>query len=328
MVQILNQEVGNPGFGLMSLTKPGGPTTEQAIEVMRTALQNGAKFWNGGEFYGTPDYNSLHLVNKYFTKYPEDADKVVLSIKGAYVFQEIRPDNSEANITRSIEEALKVLDGKKSLDIFECARPDPKVPLEETIGTIAKYIKAGKVGGIGLSEVSGETIRRAHAIHPIAAVELEFSLFTTTLIGSSAAKACTELDIPIIAYSPLGRGFLSGQFKSVKDIPEGSFLAHMPRYHPDVFDENLKLVHEVEKIATNKGVTVGQAALGWVLALSGKNGMPQLLALPGTTTTSRVIENQHPATLDDNDLAAIADILKKFEIKGARYMPGVAGEEP
>lgn len=187
---------------------PGGPTTEQAIEVMRAALEHGAKFWNGGMFYGTQDYNSLHLLNKYFTKYPEDADKVVLSIKGSYRFAERRPDNSKAYVTQCIEECLRVLDGKKSLDVYECARPDPNVPVEETISTIAEFVKAGKVGGIGLSEVNGQTIRKAHAVHPIAAVELEFSLFTTSLIGSSAAKACAELDIPVVAYSPLGRGFL------------------------------------------------------------------------------------------------------------------------
>lgn len=175
---------------------------------MRTALEHGAKFWNGGEFYGTPDYNSLHLVNKYFTRYPEDADKVILSVKGAYDFKTFSPDNRRSNVIRSIEECLKVLDGKKSLDIFEPARPDSKIPLEETIGTIAEYVKAGKVGGIGLSEVSGETIRKAHAIHPIAAVELEFSMFTTTLIGSSAAEACVKLNIPVVAYAPLGKGFL------------------------------------------------------------------------------------------------------------------------
>lgn len=175
---------------------------------MRTALSNGATAWNAGELYGTPQRNSLHLLNEYFTKYPENADKIVLSVKGGLVPGGLKPDGSKANVSRSIEECLKVLDGKKFLDLFECARQDRDVPLEETIGTIADYVKAGKVGGISLSEVSAQTIRKAHAIHPISAVEIEFSLWTTDILENGVAQTCAELGIPIIAYSPLGRGFL------------------------------------------------------------------------------------------------------------------------
>lgn len=175
---------------------------------MRTALSLGATAWNGGELYGTPDRNSLHLLNEYFTKYPEDADKIVLSIKGGVTPGGLTPDGSKANVSRSIEECLKVLDGKKFLDLFECARLDTKVPLEETVGTIAEYVKAGKVGGVSLSEVNANTIRKAHAIHPISAVEVELSLWCTEILENGVAQACAELDIPIIAYSPLGRGFL------------------------------------------------------------------------------------------------------------------------
>lgn len=175
---------------------------------MRTALSLGANAWNGGEIYGSPERNSLHLLNEYFTKYPEDAEKVVLSIKGGCVPGKLELDGSKEGIKRTIEECLKVLDGKKFLDLFECARVDPKVPIEETIGYIAEYVKAGKVGGISLSEVSANTIRRAHKIHPIAAVEIELSLWATGPLENGIAKTCAELDIPIIAYSPLGRGFL------------------------------------------------------------------------------------------------------------------------
>lgn len=175
---------------------------------MRTALALGANAWNGGEIYGTPQRNSLHLLNEYFTKWPEDAEKVVLSIKGGVVPGGLQPDGSKANVTRSIEECLAVLDGKKFLDLFECARVDVRVPLEETIGTIAEYVKAGKVGGISLSEVGANTIRKAHAIHPISAVEVEFSLWATDILENGVAATCAELGIPIVAYSPLGRGFL------------------------------------------------------------------------------------------------------------------------
>jgi pyridoxine 4-dehydrogenase len=184
------------------------PPASQAFEAMRTALSLGANNWNGGELYGTPERNSLHLLNEYFTKYPEDANKVVLSIKGGIVPGQLRPDGSEAGVKRSIDECLKVLDGKKFLDLFECARVDLNVPIEDTIGYIAEYVKAGKLGGISLSEVGAKSIRRAHAVHPISAVEVEFSLYATDILENDVAATCAELNIPIIAYSPMGRGFL------------------------------------------------------------------------------------------------------------------------
>lgn len=176
---------------------------------MKAALAGGSTFWNGGELYGTPTLNSLQLLNAYFTKYPADAEKVVLSIKGGCIPGTMaHTDGSRKNIQRSIDETLKVLDGKKFLDLFEAARLDPKVPVEETIGTIVEYIKAGKIGGLSLSEVNANTIRKVHAIHPVKAVEVEFSLWSTDILENGVAETCGELGIPIIAYSPLGRGFL------------------------------------------------------------------------------------------------------------------------
>lgn len=138
------------------------PSEEVCFETLNKALELGANFWNGGELYGTPDYNSLHLLNKYFTKYPENADKVVLSIKGGLKVGQLIPDGSEENIRRSVDNCLRLLDGKKKLDIFECARQDPNFPVEHTVEVLAKYVKEGKIGGIGLSEVDAETIRRAY----------------------------------------------------------------------------------------------------------------------------------------------------------------------
>lgn len=175
---------------------------------MRSALSFGANNWNGGELYGSPERNSLHLLNEYFTKYPGDADKVVLSIKGGLKPGQMEPDGSKAGVQRSIDECLKVLDGKKFLDLFECARVDPKVSIEDTVGFIAEYVKAGKLGGISLSEVSANSICKAHSVHPISAVEVEFSLWATEILENDVASTCAELGIPIIAYSPLGRGFL------------------------------------------------------------------------------------------------------------------------
>jgi pyridoxine 4-dehydrogenase len=178
---------------------------------MRAALESGANFWNGGEIYGSAERNSLQLLHEYFVKYPEDAHKIVLSIKGGYTPGGIlggKVDGSPENVKRSVDECLRVLDGKKSLDLFECARVDPNVPIETTIAAINDYVKSGKIGGISLSEVSEKTIRRAAKVAKIAAVEVEFSLWATDILDNGIAQACAELDIPVIAYSPLGRGFL------------------------------------------------------------------------------------------------------------------------
>lgn len=313
------------GYGLMGLTwrGPKNPSQEQSFQAMRKALSLGATAWNGGEIYGTPERNSLHLINEYFTKYPEDADKVVLSIKGGLEAGGLKPDGSRENIRRSIDECLKVLDGKKSLDLFECARVDPKTPIENTVGYIAEYIKAGKLGGISLSEVNANTIRKAHKVHPISAVEIEFSLWVTNPLENGVAQTCAELGIPIVAYSPLGRGFLTGQFKSLDDIPEDSFLRHLPRFQPDVFDENLKLAKEVERIASEKGVTPAQIAVGWVIAHSGKNGLGDILPIPGATTAERIEENMKPASLSTEDLASLDEILNRFKPIGDRYPEGL-----
>lgn len=151
----------------------------------------------------------MHLLNEYFTKYPEDADKIVLSVKGGLgTGGDLRPNGTEENIKRSIDTCLKILDGKCKLDIFEMARVDPNVPVETSIAAIDKHVQAGKIRGIALSEVSEKTIRRAAKVAKISAVEVEFSLFSTDILTNGIAQACAELDIPVVAYSPMSRGML------------------------------------------------------------------------------------------------------------------------
>ena len=280
----------------------------------------GANFWNGGEFYGPPESNSLQLLAAYFKEYPADAEKVVLSIKGGLNAQTHQPDGSAANVRRSVENCVKLLQGTKKLDLFECARLDPNVPLEETVGAMAQCVKDGLIGGISLSEVNANTIRKAHAIHAIAAVEVEMSLWLTNPLENGVAAACAELGIPMIAYSPLGRGFLTGEIKSFDDLPEGDFRRLAPRFQPDVFDKNLELVDELKKLAGKKGCTPAQLALAWVKAYSGKPGLPVIVPIPGATTEARVKENMaETAGLDEGDLAEIGKILKEATIVGHRY---------
>lgn len=141
---------------------PQPPPQEQCCDALNTSLALGANFWNAGELYGTPEYNSLHLLNKYFTQHPDKADQVVLSVKGGLKVGQLIPDGSEANIRRSVDECLRLLDGKKSIDIFECARQDPNTTVEQSVAVLAQLKKEGKIGGIGLSEVDAETVRRAY----------------------------------------------------------------------------------------------------------------------------------------------------------------------
>lgn len=233
--------------------------------------------------------------------------------------QAFRPDGSAAGIRKSIENILTHLEGKKHIDIFECARVDRTVPIEETIASIAEYVKAGKVGGIGLSEVSAATIRRAHAVHPITCVEAEFSLFSTEILTNGVAETCGELGIAIAAYSPLGHGFLTGQIRSRDDIPDDDLKKKHDRFLPGNFEKNLELVDEIRNIAKKKGITAAQLALAWVKHFSGRNGMPVIIPIPGATKDTRVEENTTNVGLTDDEVAAIDVILKSMEVAGERY---------
>ena len=194
--------------------------TPQAIQAMRTALAHGANYWNGGEIYGTDEYNSLHLLHSYFTQYPEDAEKVVINIKGGLHVQERKLDGSAANVRKSVENCNRMLGGLKTLDLWECGRKDPQVDIEETVGALQKCVEEGKLKGISLSEVGAETIRRAAKIAKIDNVEVEFSLYSLDILHNGIAQACAENEITIIAYSPLGRGFLVRRCEVLRDATD------------------------------------------------------------------------------------------------------------
>ncbi|KAK0104703.1 Pyridoxine 4-dehydrogenase [Cadophora gregata] len=318
MPQIVGKEIGPIGFGLMGMTWRKQPQSEeQSFKALRASLEAGANFWNAGEFYGTPDFNSLTLLNKYFTKYPEDAEKVVLSIKGGLV--NMKPDGSPEGIKTSVENCLILLDGKKSIDIFECARVDKNTPIETTMKALEEFVKAGKIGGIALSEVSAASVRRAAEVTKIVAVEVELSLWSTDILSNGVAAACAEHNIPVIAYSPIGRGMLTGQIKSPDDIPEGDMRKTMPRFLPENFSKNLDLVKELESLAKQKGCTPAQLALAWTRSISKKNGNPEVIPIPGATTVERIFENSKDITLTSDELKAIESVLSSFSVAGQRY---------
>ena len=302
--------------------RPSPCPTSQAIAAMKCALSKGANFWNGGDFYGTKQYNSMHLLQQYFEKYPEDAEKVVISIKGGLDVSEkgMNIDGSEKGIRRSVDYCLKMLEGTgKTLDIYECCRVDPKVEIEETVGTLKKYVDEGKLGGISLSEVDEEHIRRAAKVAKIDAVEVEVSLWDTRVLHNGVATACKELGIPIVAYSPLGKGFLTGQFKSHEDLPKDSMLRSFPRFQPENFQKNFELVRKLEGIAKKVDCTPAQLAIAWVRQLSDKPGMPLFIPIPGATTEERVKENTTEVRLEAEDMKEIDRVLSEVEIVGDRY---------
>ena len=330
-LKLADKPIGSIGLGLMGMTwRNPPPPVPQSLEAMKTALEQGANFWNAGELYGTPDFNSCHLINQYLTKHPEDTGKIVLSIKGALAPGEMRPDGSEKNIRRSIDECLRILDGKCEIDIFQSARVDPNTPIETTMAALAACVKEGKIRAIGLSEVKASTIRRAHAVHPIAAVEVELSLWATDILRNGVAATCAELGIPIVAYSPLCRGVLTENLiRKNADIPDGDHKKHLPKFQDDVLEANNRLTDEVALLAKRKSCTKAQIAIAWVRALTGRMvpagpggeriKLGEIIPIPGATTKERVRENMTAVELTDGEMEEIAEILRRNPVKGERY---------
>ena len=281
-------------------------------------IRTGTDCSSGGEFYGTPEANSLQLLNRYFTKYPEDADKVVLSIKGGLA-PDMTPAGDPERLRKSVENCVKLLGGTKKIDMFECARVDTTVGIESSTRTLGELVKEGLIGGVSLSEVSAESVHRAVKVHPIVAVELEVSLWEDNILKNGVAEACAEHSIPIVAYSPIGKGFLTGKIKTPDDLPEGDPRLRFPRFSPENFPKNVELVQKIQAIAGRKGCTPGQLALAWVRQLSDRPGMPRFIPIPGSTNVERVKENMHVVDLSKAELAEIDKVLSTFQVTGTRY---------
>lgn len=318
---MLGRQIGPVGFGLMGLTRANGTLRqEEAFAAMDAALENGANYWNGGEFYGTPEYNSLHLLRDYFSKYPEKASKVTLAIKGARVPGTLKFEGSEKGVRRSVDECNRVLAGTKTVDIFECARVDSETPIEETMRVLGQLVKEGKIKGIGLSEVKADTIRRAAKVQPIAQVEVELSLWSPDILYNGVVSTCAELGIVIIAYAPLSRGGLTADLpENEQDLPP--HLKMYPRFQGAALQANRQLTLEVQKLAAKKGCTVPQIAIGWVRAQSERHGSGVIIPVPGAERPEWVAENCKVVDLAEEDLHGLGDIVKRIPIQGGRYSP-------
>ena len=268
---------------------------------------------NGGTFYGTPEYNSAHVLKAYFDKYPGDASKVVISIKGGHGAKGV--DGSEANMRNEVEEFYKVVGDRCKIDIFECGRVDPNTPIETTVGALAKLVEEGKIGGVGLSEVKAETIRRAAKVTKIASVEVEFSIFTPDILTNGVADACAELGITIVGYSPFSRGLLTGEIRKIDDLPENDMRRHYPRFQPENFAKNIELVDEIAELAKSKGCAPSNIALAWIHSKSGHPA--EIVPIPGTTTPARLDENMVQVSLTDDELKHLDQTAGKAA--GGRY---------
>ncbi|QKX55454.1 uncharacterized protein TRUGW13939_02547 [Talaromyces rugulosus] len=305
MPVLAGKEITLNGLGLMRFTLRTGESLpqEEIFKVLKAALAAGVNVWNAADFYGTPENNSLHLMNRYFTANPEDADKVVLCIKtGLLNLAPVKMDCSAAGLRGFLDNALRILDGKKNIDILGCARIDPAIPVEESVRALAQFREEGLIGGIQLTEVGPDTIRRAVAVTKIDMVEAEISLWATDVFQNGVVEVCAEHDIVLEAHTPLGAGMLTGKIKRLDDLPENDH-------------------HQVEKLAKEKGWTTPRLALSWIKTKSKLPGMPVIVPIPGARSVERLLENSQDILLASIELEAIDTVLKQFPVAGARFPP-------
>ncbi|WP_341024207.1 aldo/keto reductase [Brevundimonas diminuta] len=312
-------EVSAVGLGCMGMSAFYGAADEaQSIAVIHRALDLGVTLFDTAEMYG-PHTNEV-LVGKALKG---RRDEAFIATKFGINRQpdgSAVTDGSPANVRRAVEGSLSRL-GVDHIDLYYQHRIDPNTPIEETVGAMAELVKEGKVRFLGLSEAAPATLRRAHAVHPITALQTEYSLWSRDpedeLLG-----VVRELGIGFVPYSPLGRGFLSGEIKSIDDLAPDDFRRTNPRFAGDNFQKNLDLVDAVGAIAADKGVTAAQLALAWVLAQG-----EDLVPIPGTRRITTLEQNAAAAgiVLTPDDLARIEAVFPRGAAAGERYAPGGMG---
>jgi aryl-alcohol dehydrogenase-like predicted oxidoreductase len=307
-------EVSAEGLGCMGMSEFYGEADEgEAIRTIHRALELGVTFIDTADMYG-PFKNEL-LVGRAVA---DRRDDVVIATK----FGNVRDGDGgrlgirgDADYVRQACDASLERLGVDHIDLYYQHRVDKSVEIEETVGAMKELVEAGKVRHLGLSEASPETIRRANAVHPITALQTEYSLWTRDP-EDGILPTVRELGIGFVAYSPLGRGFLSGRFQSPDDFEESDFRKHHPRFQGENFDRNLELVERVKEIADEKGVSAGQLALAWVLSRG-----DDIVPIPGTTKVKNLEENVAAAEIElsDDELARIDEAMPRGVAAGERY---------
>jgi aryl-alcohol dehydrogenase-like predicted oxidoreductase len=320
-------EVSAIGLGLMSMSMSYGSAEErdekESIATIHRAIDLGCTFLDTAEVYGP--YVNEALLGKALSQLRGGRDKVTIATKFGFHIPSAQPmnaaplsglDSSPANIRRAVEGSLKRL-GTDHIDLLYQHRVDPAVPIEDVVGTMAELVKTGKVRYLGLSEAGEKNIRRAHATHPISALQSEYSLWERNLEGS-LIPLLRELGIGLVPFAPLGRGFLTGAVQRAEELPVNDFRRNDPRYQGANFDANMRAAAVVGDIARKKGATKGQIALAWILH-KGKDIVP----IPGTKRRRYLEENVAAAEvkLSPDEMASLDTALAPERVAGPRYNP-------
>jgi aryl-alcohol dehydrogenase-like predicted oxidoreductase len=308
-------EVSAQGLGCMGMSVWYGETDEaEAVATIHRALELGITLLDTADMYGAQFGENEQLVGRAIA---DRRDEVVLATKFGNVVREdgSRGVSGRPEYVRAAIEASLARLNVDHVDLYYQHRVDKTVPIEETVGAMAELVEAGKVRHLGLSEASPDTIRRAHGVHPITALQTEYSLWTRDPEDGILA-ATRELGIGFVAYSPLGRGFLTGRFQSPEDFADDDFRKYQPRFQGESFQRNLDLVERVKEIAAEKDATPGQLALAWVLA-QGDDVVP----IPGTKRRTYLEENAAASEIEltAEDLARIDEVFPRGIASGDRY---------
>ncbi len=307
--------VSSVGLGCMGMSEFYGPADDAAaIKVLHRALSLGINFFDSSDMYGP--YTNEKLLGKAFSGI---RDQAVIATKFGVVRDQaggwLGINGRPAYVRSACEASLKRL-GTDYIDVYYQHRVDPQVPIEETIGAMAALVTAGKVRFLGMSEANPTTLRRAHREHPITALQTEYSLWSRDPEDGGHLATCAELGIAYVAYSPLGRGFLSGEIRSPEDLAPDDFRRVSPRFMGENFARNLEVVRRIEALARVRDCTSAQLALAWVLGRG-----EHILPIPGTTNLARLAENVAAVaiTLTPAELALIEDAAPKGFAAGERY---------